>query len=150
MATRFTIGELAKAAEVPSSTVRYYERIGLLKPEGRSEGNYRLYGKEALERLLFIRAAQATGFRLEDVTSLLQLRDGATEPCKEVELLIQERLSDLEERMKDLRRVRKVLKVSLTLCQQAEDRDHCEVIDKLRGRKRKRKRRIRNALRSTP
>ena len=51
MATTFTIGELAKAADVPSSTLRYYERIRLLTAEGRSPGNYRLYGQESLERV---------------------------------------------------------------------------------------------------
>lgn len=66
----YTIGQLARAVGVPTSTVRYYERIGLLQPDGRTAGNYRLYGKEALECLRFIRAAQATGFTLEDITHL--------------------------------------------------------------------------------
>ena len=61
MASPYTIGQLARAAGLPTSTLRYYERAGLLEPTGRSEGNYRLYGEEALERLRFIRAAQATG-----------------------------------------------------------------------------------------
>ena len=64
----FTIGELAKAARVPTSTVRYYEREGILRPAGRSSSNYRLYAKEDIERLRFIRGAQATGFTLRDVT----------------------------------------------------------------------------------
>jgi hypothetical protein len=53
MATEYTIGELAKAADVPSSTLRYYERRGLVEPDNRSEGNYRLYGPETLERVRF-------------------------------------------------------------------------------------------------
>jgi DNA-binding transcriptional MerR regulator len=57
METAYTISQLAHAASVPTSTVRYYERIGLLQPEARSAGNYRLYGPEALARLRFIRAA---------------------------------------------------------------------------------------------
>jgi DNA-binding transcriptional MerR regulator len=57
MEIAYTISQLARAAGVPTSAVRYYERIGLLQPHGRTGGNYRLYGKEALERLRFIRAA---------------------------------------------------------------------------------------------
>ena len=54
MASQYTIGKLAEAAGVPVSTVRYYEREGLLRPEERSEGNYRLYGPASLSRLQFI------------------------------------------------------------------------------------------------
>ena len=57
----YTIGQLAKEGGVPTSTVRYYERIGLLHPNDRTGGNYRVYSDTALERLRFIRAAQATG-----------------------------------------------------------------------------------------
>ena len=53
----FTIGELARAADVPTSTVRYYEREAILRPTGRSASNYRLYSGADLERLRFIRAA---------------------------------------------------------------------------------------------
>lgn len=140
MGKTFTIGELAHAAEVPASTLRYYERIGLLCPEGRSPGNYRLYGKESLKRLRFIRAAQATGFQLEDVTTLFELQDGSAEPCKEVETLIEERLAGLEEQMKHLRQVKKVLSASLRLCRKTEGRGRCEVIERLRGGKGNRKR----------
>ncbi len=67
-----TIGELARVAGVPTSTVRYYEREGILKPRGRSRSNYRLYAEEDVQRLRFIRAAQATGFTLQNVTQLLR------------------------------------------------------------------------------
>jgi DNA-binding transcriptional MerR regulator len=84
METAYTIGQIAHAAGVPPSTVRYYERIGLLSPEGRTAGNYRLYGPEALARLRFIRAAQGTGFTLEHITALLKLRDSTPSVCQDV------------------------------------------------------------------
>jgi MerR family mercuric resistance operon transcriptional regulator len=77
MATEYTIGELAKAADVATSTLRYYERRGLVEPDNRSSGNYRLYDPETLERVRFIRAAQATGFTLDDVAMLLDVRVAA-------------------------------------------------------------------------
>ena len=81
METIYTIGQLARAAGVPTSTVRYYERIGLVRPAGRTAGNYRVYGEEALECLRFIRAAQATGFALEDISALLNCRRDNTAVC---------------------------------------------------------------------
>ena len=127
----FTIGRLAKAAGVPTSTVRYYERIGLVAPDGRSNGNYRVYTTQALERLRFIRAAQATGFTLDDVTVLLNLRDGTTAPCKEVQTLVEDRLADTEQRLQDLHHVQQVLKASLKLCRRSERTGRCRVIDDL-------------------
>ncbi len=70
-----TIGQLAKEAGVPISTVRYYEGRGLLEPEERTASRYRLYGPDALHRLRFIRAAQTSGFTLEDTSKLLELRE---------------------------------------------------------------------------
>ena len=131
METIYTIGQLARAASVPTSTVRYYERVGLLQPAGRTAGNYRLYGEEALERLRFIRAAQATGFTLEDITVLFHLGDGTTDVCEDVQALIEDRLSDLEKRMTDLRLVQRVLKAILKRCRETEWSGHCYVIDRL-------------------
>lgn len=134
MARRFTIGQLAAAAGVPTTTVRYYERRALLGPAARlGSGHYRSYGDEELERLRFIRAAQATGFSLQDVAALLGLRDGASEPCKEVQDLIEKRLGDVGRRLEDLRHVEKVLKASLKLCRRYEKTGRCEVMSALAG-----------------
>jgi DNA-binding transcriptional MerR regulator len=120
METAYTIGQLARAASVPTSTLRYYERIGLLQPVARTAGNYRLYDEKALERVHFIRAAQATGFTLEDITALLQLQDATPDVCQDVQTLIEERLGDLEKRMADLRHVQRVLKATLKRCQETQ------------------------------
>ncbi len=131
MSKHLTIGELAQAAEVPTSTLRYYERIDLVRPSGRTDGNYRYYGEDALEQLRFIRSAQGIGFRLEDVQTLIDLRDGSTTPCREVQELIQERLADAATRMKDLRRIQRVLRSSLEVCRKAERSGRCEVLNSL-------------------
>lgn len=131
MRQHLTIGELAKAAGVPTSTVRYYERVGLLEPAGRTEGNYRAYGEDALERLQFIRAAQATGFTLHDIASLLPLHSGTRSSCKAVQGLIRERLAEVRKRMADLRRVERVLRSAFGECQTSERTGHCETLEKL-------------------
>ena len=132
MTKSLTIGQLAQAAGVPTTTVRYYERRMLLRPAARSgSGNYRNYGAQELERLCFIRAAQGSGFALEDVATLLSLRDGETEPCKEVQHLIEERLGGVGQRLKNLEHVERVLKTSLKKCRQHEREGRCEVINTL-------------------
>ena len=57
MSKQYTISQLAQAADIPTTTVRYYERVGLVEPEDRSVGNYRLYSEESLRKLKFIPAA---------------------------------------------------------------------------------------------
>lgn len=131
MELTYTIGQLARAAGVLTSTVRYHERIGLLHSEGRTAGNYRRYGGEALERLRFIRTAQATGFTLEDITALLQFRDGTASVCQNVQARIAERLDDLERRMAALRQVQRVLKATLTRCRETQQDGRCQLIDTL-------------------
>lgn len=135
MARQFTISQLAKQADIPTTTVRYYERIGLVEPEDRSHGNYRLYGNESLDKLKFIRAAQAIGFTLEDVKALLADEDGDTPTCGSVQGLIEARMADVEERLKDLRHVRRVLKSALEQCHQQKKSDCCQVVAGLRSGK---------------
>lgn len=131
--SRYTISQLAKAAKTPTSTLRYYERIGLLKPQDRSKANYRLYDDESLRRLRFIRAAQAIGFTLDHVSTLLGNRDGKAPTCNEVQTLIEQRLADIEKRLKDLRHVRRVLNSSLKKCLESEQNENCQVIETLRS-----------------
>lgn len=131
MPRQYTISQLARTADVPTSTVRYYERVGLLEPEDRSQGNYRLYTSESLQRLRFIRAAQAIGFTLDDVKLLLGSQDGSTPSCPEVQHLIEERLDDIDKRLSDLRHVQRVLKVSLQKCRKTEQKGCCHVLETL-------------------
>jgi MerR family mercuric resistance operon transcriptional regulator len=131
MDAHLTIGELARSAGVPTPTVRYYERAGLLGRPRRSAANYRLYREEDLFHLRFIRAAQATGFTLEDVTRLLH-----PAPCHKVQDLIEKRLAQVASRMKELRHVRRVLKESLESCRRHEATGRCRVVETLSARAR--------------
>jgi len=128
---KYTIGGLARAAGVPTSTVRYYERRELLRSEGRSRGNYRLYGPGALERLRFVRSAQAAGFTLSDITLLLRFRDGDPAPCREVQGLITKRLTRVAEQIKQLKGVETMLQRWLGVCRRSERTGKCGVLDGL-------------------
>ena len=130
--SHLTISQLAEKAGIPTTTVRYYERIGLVEPEERSAGNYRLYGRASLEKLKFVRAAQAIGFTLEDTRALLADESGSAPKCGAVRSLIEDRLADVEERLKDLRHVRKVLKSAMEQCRTQKPSDCCLVVEELR------------------
>lgn len=131
MNKQYTISQLAKSAEVPATTVRYYERIGLVEPEGRSCGNYRLYSDVSLNKLKFIRAAQAIGFTLDDVRALMG--DGRKCPsCGDVQQLLENRLAYIGQRLNDLRHVQRVIKNALKKCHERDPRDECQIIDRLR------------------
>jgi MerR family mercuric resistance operon transcriptional regulator len=125
---RYTIGQLARAVNVPTSTIRFYERTGLFKPDGRSDGNYRQYTEQALERLRFIRSAQATGFSLEDVRELLNLTDSDEAPCDDVVTLTKNRLDEVRHRLKELRHVERILARSLENCCKGTSPDLCDRI----------------------
>jgi MerR family transcriptional regulator, mercuric resistance operon regulatory protein len=131
---RLTIGELARRLAIATSTIRYYERIGLLAPEERSSGNYRLYGPSSLRRLHFIRAAQSIGFTLDDVRALAGGRNGASPSCRHVQLLIEKRLAEIETQLANLGQVRKLLKSSLRKCRVSQQSSCCHVITALERR----------------
>lgn len=128
MPTTYTIGQLTEQTAVPASTLRYYERIGLLTPSRRSRSNYRLYSEDDLSRLSFIKLAQTTGFTLDDIRLLLGLERGTTESCDEVVGVIQLRLEDVAQRMRDFRRIQKLLKSALDLCTNCDDAGQCLLI----------------------
>jgi MerR family mercuric resistance operon transcriptional regulator len=132
----FTIGELARAAGVPVTTVRYYERANLLRPQARTAGNYRSYSQQSLDRLRFIRSAQATGFSLDDVREFLSLThsDSDQPPCDEVLTLTRKRLAEIRERIKELRHVEKVLGKALHECCTGQSPDLCADLLRLKGR----------------
>ena len=69
------IGELARAAETKTETIRYYERIGLLPEPPRTAGNYRDYSAAHVSRLTFTRRARDLGFSIEQIRALLDLAD---------------------------------------------------------------------------
>ncbi|WP_353227754.1 Cd(II)/Pb(II)-responsive transcriptional regulator [Pseudomonas qingdaonensis] len=96
------IGELARATDCPVETIRYYERESLLPEPARSEGNYRLYTQAHVERLTFIRNCRTLDMTLEEIRSLLRLRDSPEDQCESVNALIDEHIQHVEARIDGL------------------------------------------------
>ncbi|MGC8560008.1 MAG: MerR family transcriptional regulator [Phycisphaerae bacterium] len=129
---RFNIGQLAKTAGVPVTTVRYYERIGLLLPAGRTASNYRYYDRHSLERLRFIRLAHAGGFSINDIKSMLQVANGSKSSgqCRAVGSLIEQRLAAVRAQIGELKRLEKILADDLQLCRDGKP-GRCAVVEQL-------------------
>jgi DNA-binding transcriptional MerR regulator len=104
------IGELAERAGTSVKTIRYYDRIGVLRPAERSESGYRLYGEDALDRYRFVRAAQAVGLRLGEIREVIALRDRGETPCGFVVDLIGRRAAELDARIAELAALRDELR----------------------------------------
>ena len=112
-----TIGELAKAAGVNVQTIRYYERQKLLpEPHRWPDSDYRDFDEDALLRLRFIRSAKQLGFTLREIKELLDMRLLPGESCAEVRQLLESKLGDLEKRMKEMRRLQRVLVKVISAC----------------------------------
>jgi MerR family mercuric resistance operon transcriptional regulator len=125
-----SIGAVAKAVGVAATALRYYEREGVLRSTVRSPSGYRLYDERALEQLEFIRAAQAVGFTLRDVRLLLEFDGRQRTPKAGVQELIRSRLGEVEQKMRDLRRVRTALGAALTGCERSGSGE-CPVLEEL-------------------
>ena len=78
------IGTVAKAAELPTKTVRYYADIGLVTPNGRSSSGYRVYGESELRKLIFIRRARSFGFSVDECRELLGLYEDRERSSRDV------------------------------------------------------------------
>lgn len=125
-----TIGRLAKAAGVGVETVRYYQSRGLLRVPA-ANGGFRVYPAAAIDRIAFIKRAQALGFSLDEVRSLLNLEDGRNR--RAIQSVTQTRLSQIEDKLADLHRMREALSELLHRCKQTGPMQACPIIATLAG-----------------
>jgi MerR family transcriptional regulator, copper efflux regulator len=96
------IGEVAARSGISTNTIRYYEDIGVLPRPERSASGYRDYAVSVLDRLAFVRAAQAIGLSLGEIRSIVALRDEGETPCGHVLHLLRHRAADLDRRIAEL------------------------------------------------
>jgi MerR family copper efflux transcriptional regulator len=107
------IGEVSKRSGVGVEALRFYEKGGLLDSPSRTYSGYRVYGEDVLERLAFIKRAQALGFSLDEIRRIIDDARKGESPCDEVREIVRRRLAELDERMRELRLYRKELAVTL-------------------------------------
>lgn len=123
------IGQLAASAGVGIEAIRYYQRRKLLGTPPKPYGGQRLYPAAYVDRLRFIKRAQALGFSLDDVAALLQLNDGTGHV--RARQLASARLAEIDSRVADLEAMREVLARLIHDCGHAEGRVPCPIIGTL-------------------
>lgn len=96
-----TLALLARASGETIHAVRYYARIGLIRPEAIEANGYRRFGTRALSRLAFIRRAQHLGFTLEEIATFVSDAEMGQAPCPRVRQLLSERLPEVTTRLAD-------------------------------------------------
>lgn len=127
------VGELADNVGVTAKTVRYYESIGLLAEPARTASGYRDYVPEAVERLRFVRDAQATGLSLTEISSVLELKSAGKRSCAHTSELLARHLTELDQQIERFKQTRTELQ---QLARRAEgldpstctDPNRCQVI----------------------
>lgn len=96
------IGELARRAGTTTKTLRFYEQAGLVPPPDRTESGYRDYDAAVLDRLAFVKAAQAAGLTLAEVREVVAVREAQGPPCEHVIALLDSHAGDLNQRINEL------------------------------------------------
>ena len=127
------IGEVARRSGVSIDTVRYYERRHLLPVPPRTEGGFRLFKPETVERVQFIKQAQELGFSLEEIGELLTT--GGANECRRVRDHLKVKLTEVDERIRLMQDFRKTLAQHLAACERELSRHQedavCPVLVKI-------------------
>lgn len=131
------IGKAAKLAGASVDTIRFYQKLGLIRSARRSAGGYRLFDEEQVRELTFVRHAQELGFSLAEVKELLALRQ-KHHACSEVQSMLKLKLGDVREKIKrfsrlesDLARALRNCNRELRLKREIKHEDCCPLLTKL-------------------
>jgi DNA-binding transcriptional MerR regulator len=125
------IGELASITSTKVVTIRYYERIGLLPSPPRTSGNYRVYDREQVSRLSFIRRCRDLGFTLEQIRDLMRLSSRGDQDCTEVDRLAAAHLASVKTKIADLKRLAAELQRINNCCEGGGRIADCRIIEAL-------------------
>ena len=129
MTTELTIGRLADEAGVNVETIRYYQRRGLMAEPDKPASGHRRYAADAIKRVRFIKRAQVLGFTLDEVGSLLELDEACA--CVETRELAAHKLQIIDEKLADLKAMRKALTALLRQCDTGATQGNCPIIHAL-------------------
>lgn len=122
--------QLARQTGCNLETIRYYEKISLMPDPPRTASGYRVYDNSHVERLRFILRGRELGFSIDELRGLLSLVDRGTQTCAEVKLLTDQHLEDVRAKIKDLKRIEKVLAATAAQCS-GEQVPECPVLEAL-------------------
>ena len=127
------IGELSRLTGVNNETIRYYEKIKMVRAPPRTVGGHRVYGPTETRVLAFIRRARELGFSIDEIRALLDLGGPAQASCKEVRKIATHHLEHIRSKIADLVKLEKLLAKTIAQCSGTAAPD-CPVIDVLANR----------------
>lgn len=110
MTDTMRIGEVARRLDLNPRTIRYYEEIGLLPEPERTEGGFRTYTPDEVERIDFIRLARSLDLPLDEIREILSFRDHGEAPCPYVLRLLEAKIKEVERKIASLRALRQELR----------------------------------------
>jgi DNA-binding transcriptional MerR regulator len=99
-------------------TLRFYEKKGIISKPKRANSGYRKYNEEVIERINFTLMAKEAGFTLSEIKELLNLKESGAN-CKDGRDMALEKMNEVDERMKSLRSMKKVLKTFVSDCEES-------------------------------
>ncbi len=118
------IGELAARSGITTKAIRFYEQAGVLPEPVRTPNGYRDYGEDFIERIEFVRRAQAAGLTLEQAGQILTIRDGGEAPCEHVQNLLTRRLAEVRAHIAELATLEEHLRALLDNAQRTTPAAH--------------------------
>ena len=126
------IGTVAEKSSLPAKTIRYYEDIGLIRPDRRDNG-YRDYSIEDVHRLRFLQRSRSLGFSVEECRQLLALYSDRGRESAEVKAVAAIKLGEIERKLVELQGLRDMLSRLVASCH-GDHRPECPIIDGLSGK----------------
>jgi len=117
------IGEVAKKSGTPIDTIRYYEKLLLVKKPARSQGGFRMYSGETIDKLLFIKKAKSFGLTLDEIRQIMKCGERGLEPCCDlVADVFEKKINEFGLKIKELQKMKKRLSVVLSGWTQSQSR----------------------------
>ncbi len=132
MNVTFSIGKLAEHTGVSAKTIRYYEQTGLIPEAKREDNGYRVYGERAVHLLRFVKRARDLGFSIDEVGNLLALWADDARASSDVKKLAKEHLQGIDDKIKELKNLRKTMRALIDSCH-GDERADCPILDDLAG-----------------
>jgi MerR family copper efflux transcriptional regulator len=129
-----TRGKLAQATGVHIETIRFYEKKGILTQPERSAAGYRQYDGNSVKQIHFIQRAQDLGFTLTEISELLKLRDTPERSSGEVRKMAQEKIAVIDDKIRDLRAMRKALQKVTQECDGKTALSCCPIMAAMEGK----------------
>ena len=133
-----TVNELAIQGDAPAHVVRYYVRIGLIRPAAQQQNGYRLFAPREASRLRFIRAAKHLGFTLSEIRRIVRQADGGASPCDDVRGIIQRRIEENRKKIEEMVKLQERMEQALEQWRQMPNRTPdghgvCHLIESFQG-----------------